>query len=69
MDSRLEKARQELTDEVMGRPGVTGTAIGERGGKICLVVYLRDKAAGKGIPDSVRGVRVVQEVTGEIRPL
>ena len=33
MDKKLEKARKELTDRVMGKPGVTGTAITERRGK------------------------------------
>jgi len=69
MESELEKARKELTDKVMGRPGVTGTAVGERAGKPCLVVYLKDKKSGADVPGKVRGIKVVKEVTGEIRPL
>jgi hypothetical protein len=53
----------------MGRPGVTGTAIGEKNGKACLKVYLSEKGAGRAIPRRIWGVPVVVEVTGPIRPL
>jgi hypothetical protein len=53
----------------MGRPGVTGTAIGERGGKPCLKVYVSHKDAGKSVPKSVDGFRVVVEVTGTFKRL
>jgi len=53
----------------MGRPGVTGTAIGERGGKPCLKVYVADRDVVKTIPRTVDGFRVVVEVTGRIRRL
>jgi hypothetical protein len=69
VEDRLEKARQELTEKVMGKKGVNGTAIAERGGKPCLVVYLKDRKSGKHVPEKVGGFKVVKEVTGEIRPL
>jgi hypothetical protein len=64
MDPKLEAAHRELTDRVMGRPGVTGTAIGERGGRPCLKVYVTDDKAGKTLPRTVGGFRVVTEKTG-----
>ena len=69
LDSKLEKARKELTDRVMGKPGVTGTAITERGGKPCLVVYVTDSSTRPPVPGSLSGFKVVVEVTGRIRRL
>ncbi len=48
----------------MGRPGVSGTAIGERGGKPCLKVYVSDPKAGRSLPRDVGGYPVVIETTG-----
>jgi hypothetical protein len=53
----------------MGRPGVTGTAIGERGGKPCLKVYVSERDAGKTLPRTIDGFRVVIEVSGVFRRL
>ena len=64
MEDKMRAAQRKLTDRVMGRAGVSGTAIGERDGKPCLVVYVRDKKAGREIPRSVDGIRVVVEVAG-----
>jgi ribosomal protein S28E/S33 len=69
MSDRLKAAQKHLAARVMGRPGVTGTAIGEKNGKACLKVYLSERDAGRSIPRSVWGVPVVVEVTGPIRPL
>ena len=69
MDPKLEAAHRELTNRVMGRPGVTGTAIGERGGKPCLKVYVTDDKAGKTLPRTVGGFRVVAEKTGVFKRL
>lgn len=65
---RLKRAHRTLSSRVMGRSGVTGTAIGERGGTPCLKVYLSDASAAADVPDEVEGVPVVTEVTGQIRP-
>jgi len=64
MDPKLEAAHRKLTSSVMGQPGVTGTAIGESGGKPCLKVYVKDERARKALPKSVGGFRVVIEMTG-----
>jgi len=69
LDPKLVAAQRKLTARVMGRPGVTGTAIGERGGKPCLKVYVRERDAGKTLPRTVDGFKVVIEVTGRIRRL
>ncbi|MGD8361035.1 MAG: hypothetical protein PVJ04_06360 [Gemmatimonadota bacterium] len=69
MDRKLERAHQRLTDRVMGRPGVSGTAIGERGGKPCLKVYVSDTGAKKTIPRSQDGFPVVVEVSGRFKAL
>lgn len=65
----LNAAHDELTVAVMGREGVSGTAIGERGGKPCLKVYVDDREAGKEVPREVGGFPVVVEVTGPFRRL
>jgi hypothetical protein len=65
----LEAARQELTRRVMGRPGVSGTAVGERNGQPCLKVYVSDREAGRSIPKDVGGYPVVVETTGPFRGL
>ncbi len=64
MDQKLEAAHRELTKRVMGQPGVTGTAIGEAGGKPCLKVYVRDEEARRNLPKSIGGFRVVLEMAG-----
>ena len=69
MSPDVKTAHKELTARVMGRPGVTGTAIGERGGKPCLKVYVTGDEGRKGIPRKVGGYRVVVEKTGPIRRL
>ena len=64
MDPKLEAAQEELTSRVLDRPGINGTAIGERGGKPCLLVYVSDSKAGKQLPKSVGGYPVVMEMAG-----
>lgn len=69
MSGRLEAARKALTTKVMGKPGVTGTAIGEKAGKPCLKVYLSDPDAKGIVPSSMDGIPVVVEVTGTFKRL
>lgn len=69
MDPKLQAAQRELAAQVMGRPGVVGTAIGEKGGKPCLRVYLSDSGAKNTIPRKVGEFPVVVEVTGPVRRL
>ena len=65
----LKAAQRELDRSVMGREGVAGTAIGEKGGKPCLKVYLEKKGAGGSIPKKIGGIPVVTEITGRFRRL
>ena len=69
MSGDIKAAHRELTDKVMGTPGVRGTAIGMHGGKPCLVVYLSEKGSGESVPRSVKGFVVVTEVSGGFRRL
>jgi hypothetical protein len=69
VDPKLEAARRELTNRVMGKPGVTGTAVGERWGKPCLKVYVTDDDVKERIPRMVGGYRVIVERTGPFRRL
>ena len=69
VDPKLEAAHQELTNRVMDWAGVNGTAIGEKGGKPCLKVYVSDPGVGKRLPGSVSGFSVVMEVTGPFKRL
>jgi hypothetical protein len=65
----IKAAHRELTRDVMGKPGVSGTAIGMHDGEACLVVYLTEKDAGKSVPRSVRGFPVRTEISGRFRKL
>jgi hypothetical protein len=65
----LKNAHRELTSRVMGRRGVSGTAIGQRGGKPCLKVYVTDADSGRSLPKRVGGYPVVVETTGTFKRL
>jgi hypothetical protein len=69
VSDELRSAHRELTAKVMGRKGVTGTAIGPDGGRPCLKVYVSDPSAGSALPKTVGGHRVVVETTGTIKRL
>ena len=65
----LKAAHKELTAKVMGRKGVSGTAVGQHKGEPCLKVYLSDDAARAAVPKSVGGYPVVVETTGPFKRL
>lgn len=67
MNAELKAAHKKLTRTVMGRPGVTGTGIGESDGAPCLLVYVRSHEARDAVPASVDGVPVEVQVTGAFR--
>ena len=69
MEPKLEAALRELTDRVMDWEGVSGTAIGEKGRKPCLKVYLSDPGVKGRVPRSVGGYPVVVEVSGVFKRL
>ena len=69
MAKDIRAAQKRLTDQVMGRAGINGTAIAEDGGAPCLKVYVDDRAAGRSVPKRVDGYKVIVEVTGSFRRL
>jgi hypothetical protein len=69
MGGDINTAQHELNGKVMGRPGISGTAIGERGGKPCLKVYISDSKAAVRVPKRVGGFPVVVETTGRFQRL
>jgi len=69
MASRVETAQKELNGKVMGKAGVSGTAIGMKNGGPCLKVYVEDSGAAKRVPKQVGGFPVVVEKTGSFRRL
>lgn len=68
MSRSVDAAHDRLTRSVIGTKGVAGTAIGTRGGRPCLKVYLErdDKALRRKLPRRVGGVPVEVEVTGKM---
>ena len=67
MSRDVKAALAELNRQVLGRKGVSGTAVGESGGAPCLLVYLSDRSAREGIPGRVSGFPVKVEVTGPFK--
>ena len=69
MDDAVERARAKVTRKVIGMKGVTGTAVGLKGGKPCIKVYLERDDAGlrAQLPRRAGGVPVEVEVTGGMR--
>lgn len=69
MASKVEAAQEKLNGKVLGKPGISGTAIGMKNGGPCLKVYVSDSAAAKRVPGSVGGIPVVVEKSGSFRRL
>jgi hypothetical protein len=65
----IKAAQRELDSKVLGRQGVSGTAIGQKAGAPCLLVYVSDKKAAAGVPKKVGGFAVRVETTGTFRRL
>lgn len=63
----IKGAHRKLTAAVMGKPGVSGTAIGQGASGPCLKVYLTDTSARSSLPKSVEGFKVVVEQTEVFR--
>ena len=69
MADKIETAQEKLNGQVMGRAGVTGTAIGMVGGRPGLKVYVESKEAARkvSIPGSIGGFKVDVEVSGSFK--
>ena len=66
MAGDIEKAHQLLTNRVISKPGVAGTAIGLKDGEPCIKVYVEGssrKTVGD-IPSTFEGFPVVVEGSG-----
>lgn len=69
MADDVRKAQEALNAKVLGKAGVTGTAIGMKGGRPCLKVYVEADGAARSLPKRVAGFPVVVETTGSFRRL
>lgn len=71
MPRTLEEALRDLTDRVMGIPGVVGTAEALCEGRPCLKVFLVEQTPEllRQIPTVLEGYPVVTEETGPFRAL
>lgn len=69
MASDVAAAQEKLNGKVLGKPGISGTAIGMKNGGPCLKVYVADSAAAKRVPNTVGGFPVVVEKSGSFRRL
>ena len=67
----IEQVQQEHTDEWMAIPGVVGVAIGESGGRACILVLTAVDSGQirERIPATVDGYPVVLQYTGDVRAL
>ena len=67
----IEEVLSEHTGNLMGLPGVVGTAQGECSGRPCIHVYVLEKTPDllKKIPEKIDGYAVAVYATGEIRPI
>jgi hypothetical protein len=68
-DTSIIAAQEALSAEIMGQPGVVGTAVGLCDGGPCIKVYLANASPElrARIPATYRGFVVDPEVTGELR--
>jgi hypothetical protein len=61
------EAGGDVGSSLLGIDGVEGVGVGrDRLGRSTLVVYVRDRAVGAGLPSEVGGMAVVVEVVGRI---
>ncbi|MCY4573230.1 MAG: hypothetical protein OXF01_10570 [Gemmatimonadetes bacterium] len=69
MSGSIDTAHDRVTRRVIGMKGVSGTAIGSRGGKPCIKVYLEkdDPRLRSRLPRRAGGFPVDVEVTGKVR--
>ncbi|HWO40832.1 MAG TPA: hypothetical protein VNO43_03410 [Candidatus Eisenbacteria bacterium] len=69
--AQIEQVLERHNERLLSIPDVTGTAIGERDGRPCILVFVVKKTPElmKKIPSTLEGFQVVVEETGTIRPL
>jgi hypothetical protein len=66
-DSKIERILHEHTEAWMRLPGVVGVGIGETEGQPCIKIFASEKSEelARVLPDSVEGIPVLIQVTGE----
>ncbi|GMR13415.1 MAG: hypothetical protein BMS9Abin29_1624 [Gemmatimonadota bacterium] len=71
MSGDIEEAHRLLTNRVISKPGVAGTAIGQKDGQPCIKVYVEssDRKVLEGIPPVFEGFSVVVESSGPFHRL
>ncbi len=71
MSGDIEEAHRLLTNRVISKPGVAGTAIGQKNGQPCIKVYVEssDRKVLDGIPSVFEGFAVVVEGSGPFHRL
>ncbi len=71
MSGDIEEAHRLLTDRVISKAGVSGTAIGQKNGEPCIKVYVEsnDRKVLDGIPSVFEGFSVVVEGSGPFHRL
>ena len=71
MSGDIEEAHRLLPDRVISKPGVTGTAIGQKNGQPCIKVYVEsnDRRVLDAIPSAFRAFSVGVEGPGRVHPL
>ena len=71
MSGDIEEAHRLLTSRVISKPGVAGTAIGQKNGRPCLKVYVEgnDRKVLDSIPSVFEGFSVVVEGSGPFHRL
>ena len=71
MSGDIEEAHRLLTNRVISKPGVAGTAIGQKNGQPCIKVYVEssDRKVLESIPSVFEGFSVVVEGSGPFHRL
>ncbi len=71
MSGDIEEAHRLLTNRVISKPGVAGTAIGQKDGQPCIKVYVEssDRKVLDSIPSVFEGFSVVVEGSGPFHRL
>ena len=63
----IRTAQATLNQQILGKPGIEGTAIGQTDGKACLKVYVSEESAAQRVPESFQGFPVIVETSGTFR--
>lgn len=65
----INKARKDLQDRLLFHEGIVGFGIGEKCGRLCIKVYVKESTQDlkKVIPETFGGFDVEVEVVGEVK--